>query len=75
MKNAFPMNSVTSQAGSASGHDRSYQRLGPDDVHDPCHIVGEYAPRRVRFLFSAGDPLWDVSELNYIGRSGVTGRI
>ena len=24
-----------------SGRDRSYQRLGPDDVHDPCQIVGQ----------------------------------
>src|SRR5260370_20099105 len=24
--------------GSVSGHDRSHQRLDPDDVHDPCQI-------------------------------------
>jgi len=24
-----------------SGHDRSHQRLSPDDVHDPCQIIGE----------------------------------
>jgi hypothetical protein len=24
-----------------SGHDRSHQRLGTDDVHDPCQIIGE----------------------------------
>src|ERR1700730_17824779 len=24
-----------------SGHDRSHQRLDPDDVHDPCQVIGE----------------------------------
>jgi hypothetical protein len=24
-----------------SGHNRSHQRLGADDVHDPCQIIGE----------------------------------
>src|SRR5258708_23307047 len=27
--------------GSVSGHDRSHQRLGTDDVHDPCQIIGQ----------------------------------
>jgi len=26
---------------SVSGCDRSHQRLGPDDVHDPCQIIGQ----------------------------------
>jgi len=26
---------------SVSGRDRSHQRLGPDDVYDPCQIVGQ----------------------------------
>jgi hypothetical protein len=27
--------------GSVSGHDRSHQQFDPDDVHDPCQIVGQ----------------------------------
>jgi hypothetical protein len=27
--------------GSVSGCDRGHQRLGPDDVHDPCQIIGQ----------------------------------
>src|SRR4029434_3791431 len=26
---------------SVSGCDRSHQLLGPDDVHDPCQIIGQ----------------------------------
>ena len=37
-KNTLPGKSVRSQTGSVSGHDRSHQRLDPDDVHDPCQI-------------------------------------
>src|SRR5258708_2074455 len=29
------------EPGSVSGHDRSHQRLGPDDVNDPCQIIGK----------------------------------
>jgi hypothetical protein len=28
-------------AEAASGRDRSDQRLDPDDVHDPCQIIGQ----------------------------------
>src|SRR5262249_13132604 len=32
---------VAARTGCISGHDRSDQRLDPDDVHDPCQIVGQ----------------------------------
>ena len=36
VKTPSPGKSVRSHDRSVSGHDRSHQRLGPDDVYDPC---------------------------------------
>ena len=33
--------SIQSWVSGDSGHDRSDERLDPDDVHDPCQIIGE----------------------------------
>ena len=33
--------SIQSWVAGDSGHDRSDERLDPDDVHDPCQIIGE----------------------------------
>src|SRR5439155_26545650 len=41
VKTSFPRKLVRSQDGTVSGHDRSHQWLGPDDVHDPCQVIGE----------------------------------
>ena len=36
VKTPFQGSRLEARAGSVSGHDRSHQRLGPDDVNDPC---------------------------------------
>ena len=41
VKTRFPGKSVEARTGLVSGHDRGRQRLGPDDVHDPCQIEGQ----------------------------------
>src|SRR5258705_12154033 len=40
-KNPLRRKSVRSQGRLVLSHDRSHQRLGPDDVHDPCQIIGQ----------------------------------
>src|ERR1700731_458288 len=40
-KNTIPGGRSEARTGSGSGHDRSHQRLGPDDVHGPCQIIGQ----------------------------------
>ena len=42
VKTPFPWE-VGEKLGTApvSGRDRSHQRLGPNDVHDSCQIVGQ----------------------------------
>src|SRR5258705_6579965 len=37
--------------GLVSGRDRSHQRLGPDDVHDPCQIIGQDRERHLGSYF------------------------
>ena len=32
---------MRSQDGLVSGRDRGHQRLGPDDVHGPCQVIGQ----------------------------------
>src|SRR5664280_1710386 len=41
VKTPFPEESVRSQDRLVSDRDGSHQRLGPDDVHDPCQIIGQ----------------------------------
>src|SRR2546429_2492970 len=41
VKTSFPRKLVRSQDGTVSGHDRSHQWFGPDDVHDPCQVIGQ----------------------------------
>ena len=40
-KNTLPRASVRSRNGSVSGCDRNHQRVGPNDVHDSCQIIGQ----------------------------------
>jgi hypothetical protein len=35
VKTPFQRSRWEARTGSVSGHDRSHQRLGPDDVYDP----------------------------------------
>src|SRR6267143_89916 len=41
VKTPFQGSRWEARTGSVSGCDRSHQRLGPDDVHDPCQIIGQ----------------------------------
>jgi len=41
VKTPFQGSRSEARTGSVSGRDRSHQRLGPDDVHDPCQVIGE----------------------------------
>ena len=40
-KNTSPRRALRSRDGSVSGRDRGHQRLGPDDVHGPCQVIGQ----------------------------------
>ena len=40
-KNTFLGRAVRSQDGLVSDHDRSHQRLGPNDVHGSCQVIGQ----------------------------------
>jgi hypothetical protein len=40
-KKTYPAKSMRNQDPLVSGCDRGHQRLGSDDVHDPCQIVGQ----------------------------------
>lgn len=39
-KNASQGSQREAKTGPVSGHDRRDERLGPDDIYNPCQIVG-----------------------------------